>query len=347
MTYIYNTLQSIFAILQEENKKNIVYTEEYNIPVSNNYYSFIIDPNDEDYKSALANIRRTDIIEQNEVFKDDNISISTGLIEEEQIYDINIINKNIKELGVIIDTALGSVSESSSTLHLIIDIDFLLTLFKQFYDKGCEIHVIDFIIYKFKNKADAIYIYSKNNMINVNSLLYKEIINMLVKEVTDTHEKDVTNTHEKEVTDTPEKDVTDTPEKDVTNTHEKDVTDTPEKDVTDTPEKEVTNTHEKEVTDTPEKDVTNTHEKDVTNTHEKDVTNTHEKEVSNNNIYTLYKNINNTYWYLDIKDDDEDSDTPNISIDMDMDINVISSNIFNKDDELYVLNPYDKNKIFV
>ena len=258
MTYIYSTLQSIFAILQEENKKNIVYTEEYNIPVSNNYYSFIIDPNDEDYKLALANIRRTNVIEQNEVFKDDNVSISTGLIEEEQIYDINIINKNIKELGVIIDTVLGSVSESSSTLHLIIDIDFLLTLFKQFYDKGCEIHVIDFIIYKFKNKANAIYIYSKNNMINVNSLLYKEVADTLVKEVTDTLGK----------------------------------------------------------------------------------------EVSNNNIYTLYKNINNTYWYLDIKDD-EGSDTPNISMDVDMDVDVISSNIFNKDEELYVLNPYDKNKLFV
>jgi hypothetical protein len=34
-------------------------------------------------------------------------------------------------------------------------------------------------------------------------------------------------------------------------------------------------------------------------------------------------------------------------MDMDMDINVISSNIFNKDDELYVLNPYDKNKLFL
>ena len=258
MTYIYSTLQSIFTILQEENKKNIVYTEEYNIPVSNNYYSFIIDPNDEDYKLALDNIRRTNVIEQNEVFKDDTVSISTGLIEEEQIYDINIINKNIKELGVIIDTVLGSVSESSSTLHLIIDIDFLLTLFKQFYDKGCEIHVIDFIIYKFKNKANAIYIYSKNNMINVNSLLYKEVADTLVKEVTDTLGK----------------------------------------------------------------------------------------EVSNNNIYTLYKNINNTYWYLDIKDD-EGSDTPNISMDVDMDVDVISSNIFNKDEELYVLNPYDKNKLFV
>ena len=276
MTYIYSTLQSIFTILQEENKKNIVYTEEYNIPVSNNYYSFIIDPNDEDYKLALDNIRRTNVIEQNEVFKDDTVSISTGLIEEEQIYDINIINKNIKELGVIIDTVLGSVSESSSTLHLIIDIDFLLTLFKQFYDKGCEIHVIDFIIYKFKNKANAIYIYSKNNMINVNSLLYKEVVDTLVKEVADTLVKDVADTLG--------------------------------------------------------------------------------KEVSNNNIYTLYKNINNTYWYLDIKNG-EGSDTPNISMDMnmnmdmdmdmDVDVDVISSNIFNKDEELYVLNPYDKNKLFV
>jgi hypothetical protein len=34
---------------------------------------------------------------------------------------------------------------------------------------------------------------------------------------------------------------------------------------------------------------------------------------------------------------------------MSMDINVsnISSNIFNENEELYVLNPYDKNKLFL
>jgi hypothetical protein len=250
MAYIYNIIQSIFTILQEENKKNIVYTEEYNIPVSNNYYSFIIDPNDEDYKSALANIYRTEIIESREP----EVIINTGLIEEEQIYDINIINKNIKEIGIIIDLALKNVSESSSTLHLIIDIDFLLTLFKQFYDKGCEIHVIDFIIYKFKNKVDAIYIYSKNNMINARSLLYKEIIDMLDSKVQLS------------------------------------------------------------------------------------------KSVSNNINYTLYKNINNTYWYLDDVEG-EDGDTPNMS--MDINISNITSNIFNENEELYVLNPYDKNKLFL
>lgn len=262
MTYIYNTIQSIFTILQEENKKNIVYTEEYNIPVSNNYYSFIIDPNDEDYKLALANICRTEIIEQNDIFKDNKIAINTGLIEEEQIYDINIINKNIKEIGIIIDLILKNVSASSSILHLIIDIDFLLTLFKQFYDKGCEIHVIDFIIYKFKNKVNAIYIYSKNNMINARSLLYKEIIDMLVN----------------------------------------------------------------------------------------DNDNTHNNNNNDNNNYTLYKNINNTYWYLDIKGDrnsDSDSDSDNDIPKISMDINVISSNIFNENEELYVLNPYDKNKLFL
>jgi hypothetical protein len=69
------------------------------------------------------------------------------------------------------------------------------------------------------------------------------------------------------------------------------------------------------------------------------------KSISNDNIYTLYKNINNTYWYLDVKGDDEDSDTPNISIDVN--ISDIISNIFNKEEELYVLNPCDKNKLFL
>jgi hypothetical protein len=246
---IYNSIQSIFTVLQEENKKNIVYTEEYNIPVSNNYYSFIIDPNDNDYKLALSKIYRNDLNESRE----SGGVISTGLIEEEQIYDINIINKNIKELDVLIENILQSINESSSILHLIIDIEFLLTLFKQFYDKGCEIHLIDFIIYKFKNKVDAIYIYSKNSTLNAKSILYNQITECL---------KDVhININ-----------------------------------------------------------------------------------INNKDIYTLYKNINNMYWYLDIKDDDDDSDIPNISIDVN--ISDIISNIFNKD-ELYVLNPCDKNKLFL
>ncbi len=276
MVSVYSTIQSIFTVLQEENKKNIVYTEKYNIPVSNNYYSFIIDPNDEDYKLALTNIYRTDFIDSREP----GIVISTGLIEEEQIYDINIINKNIKEVGVLIDLVLQSVNESSSTLHLIIDIDFLLTLFKKFYDKGCEIHVIDFIIYKFKNKVDAIYIYSKDSMLNTKSVLYKEIIDIL-----DANDAD-----------------------DIANTANTDAN-----------------------TDANDDAIANTDANTVNNI------------LMNKNL-TLYKNINNTYWYLDIKDDDEDSDTPNIS--MDIDISNISSNIFNENESLYVLNPYDKNKLF-
>lgn len=258
MAYIYRTLQDIFNILQDENKKNIVYTEEYNIPVSNNYYSFIIDPNDEDYKLALTKIYRTYYVdteaEGNGCAEGDGTDISTGLIEEEQVYDVNILNKNIKEIGVFIDNILENINESSSALHLIIDIDFMLKLFKQFYDKGHEIHVIDFIIYKFKNKADGIYIYSKNNLLHSNSILYKQITECL---------KDVHT---------------------------------------------------------------------CTN-------------ISNNDNYTLYKNINNTYWYLDVKSDDEDSDTPNISIEVN--INDIISNIFNENEELYVLNPCDKNKLFL
>jgi hypothetical protein len=252
MAYIYRTLQDIFTILQDENKKNIVYTEEYNIPVSNNYYSFIIDPNDEDYKLALTKIYRTYYVDTEA--EGDGTDINTGLIEEEQVYDINILNKNIKEIGTFIDNILENIHESSSALHLIIDIDFMLTLFNQFYDKGREIHVIDFIIYKFKNKADCIYIYSKNNLLHSNSILYKQITECL---------KNVNIC----------------------------------------------------------------------------------KNINNNDNYTLYKNINNTYWYLNVKSDDEDSDTPNISIEVN--INDVISNIFNENDLLYVLNPCDKNKLFL
>jgi len=297
MVSVYSTIQSIFTVLQEENKKNIVYTEKYNIPVSNNYYSFIIDPNDNDYKLALTNIYRTDFIDSREP----GIVISTGLIEEEQIYDINIINKNIKEVGVLITNILQSVNESSSTLHLIIDIDFLLTLFKKFYDKGCEIHVIDFIIYKFKNKVDAIYIYSKDSMLNTKSVLYKEIMDIL--DANDDAD-DIANTANT---------ANDDANTDANNDANNDA---------------------------------NTDANDDANTDANDdaIANTVNNILMNKNL-TLYKNINNTYWYLDIKDDDEDSDTPNISIDID--ISNISSNIFNENESLYVLNPYDKNKLFL
>ena len=306
MVSVYSTIQSIFTVLQEENKKNIVYTEKYNIPVSNNYYSFIIDPNDNDYKLALTNIYRTDFIDSREP----GIVISTGLIEEEQIYDINIINKNIKEVGVLITNILQSVNESSSTLHLIIDIDFLLTLFKKFYDKGCEIHVIDFIIYKFKNKVDAIYIYSKDSMLNTKSVLYKEIMDILdANDDADDIANDDANT-------------------DANNDANDDA-----------------NTANTDANNDANTDANNDANDDAnTDANDDAIANTVNNILMNKNL-TLYKNINNTYWYLDIKDDDEDSDTPNISIDID--ISNISSNIFNENESLYVLNPYDKNKLFL
>ena len=275
--YIHNSINDIFAILQRENSKNIVYTDEYNIPVSNNYYTFIIDPSDSDYKNILSTINRIGLTDNECTFaegtcggadddKDGNSGVSDGSvscscscrdteavpIEEEQIFDIKILNKNIKEIDLIVDSILECINESSGLLHLIIDIDLLLTLFKQFHDKDCETHIIDFILYKFKNKVDCLYIYSKNNLIKNQSLLHKQILECLK------NENIIIN--------------------------------------------------------------------------------------SNNDTYThvIYKNINNTYWYIDGDNGDGDGDILSVEVNA----NDIMSNIFDKDSNLYVLNPYDKNKLY-
>jgi hypothetical protein len=269
--YIHNNINDIFAILQRENSKNIVYTEEYNIPVSNNYYTFIIDPSDSDYKNILSTINRiglTDIADTDGGGGggDDGgeMTISSGIeavpIEEEQIFDIKILNKNIKEIDLIVDSILECINESSGLLHLVIDIDLLLTLFKQFHDKDCETHIIDFILFKFKNKVDYLYIYSKNNLIKNQSLLHKQILECLKNE--------------------------------------------------------------------------------------------HIIINSNNDAYThvIYKNINNTYWYIDAHSGDNDGgcgdDGEEDILSVEVNANDIMSNIFDKDSNLYVLNPYDKNKLY-
>ena len=269
--YIHNSINDIFSILQRENSKNIVYTDEYNIPVSNNYYTFIIDPSDSDYKNILSTINRIGLTNNEDAEgtfdgDDGNKSISDGSggcrdteavpIEEEQIFDIKILNKNIKEIDLIVDSILECINESDGLMHLIIDIDLLLTLFKQFNDKDCETHIIDFILYKFKNKVDCLYIYSKNNLIKDQSLLHKQILECLKNE--------------------------------------------------------------------------------------------HIIINSNNDSYThiIYKNINNTYWYIDAHNgDNEDCDEGGI-LSVEVNANDIISNIFDKDNNLYVLNPYDKNKLY-
>ena len=272
INYIHNSINDIFAILQKENSKNIVYTDEYNIPVSNNYYTFIIDPSDGDYKNILSTINRIGLTNNEDTGDTGDCgdcgdggdngsgdSIEAVPIEEEQIFDIKILNKNIKEIDLIVDSILECINESSGLLHLIIDIDLLLTLFKQFHDKDCETHIIDFILYKFKNKVDCLYIYSKNNLIKNQSLLHKQILECLK------NENIIIN--------------------------------------------------------------------------------------SNNDAYThvIYKNINNTYWYIDAhngdKDKDKDEDEGDI-LSVEVNANDIMSNIFDKDSNLYVLNPYDKNKLY-
>jgi hypothetical protein len=266
--YIHNSINDIFAILQRENSKNIVYTDEYNIPVSNNYYTFIIDPSDGDYKNILSTINRIGLTNNEDTegtFAEGtfggggggggcrNTEAEAVAIEEEQIFDIKILNKNIKEIDLIVDSILECINESSGLLHLIIDIDLLLTLFKQFHDKDCETHIIDFILFKFKNKVDCLYIYSKNNLIKNQSLLHKQILECLK------NENIIIN--------------------------------------------------------------------------------------SNNDTYThvIYKNINNTYWYID-GDNGDNGDGDVLSVEVNA--NDIMSNIFDKDSNLYVLNPYDKNKLY-
>lgn len=168
---IYNDKLSLFTDIISYNEEDMFYTEEYNLPVSNKYFIFILDPNNTDilnYYNKLINNNDND-----EILKD-KIKIN---FDEDQIYYYNILKNNFNDVDIELENIFNNANESNADICLVIDIGFILNFIK-FFENNTDLdnHIIDFLTFKLKHKLNKIFIYDDTNTFSLNSLLYLDLL---------------------------------------------------------------------------------------------------------------------------------------------------------------------------
>jgi hypothetical protein len=171
---IYNDKLSLFHDIISYNEEDMIFTEEYNLPVSNKYFIFILDPNNKDilnYYNKLINNNDND-----EILKD-KIKIN---FDEDQIYYYNILRNNYNDVDIQFENIFNDANESNADICLVIDIGFLIKFIK-FIDNNSDTdnHILDFLSFKLKHKLDNMFIYDDTNTFSLNSLLYLDLLSYL------------------------------------------------------------------------------------------------------------------------------------------------------------------------
>jgi hypothetical protein len=168
---IYKDIELLYIDLIKYNEENIIFTGEHNIPISNKYYVFIIDPNNTTFNNYYNKLLD---VEENEDILYNKIRVN---LDEDQVFRYDILKNNYKEVDKIFSLIYNNSNDDNGEVCLILDIGFIINFIK-FIEENTEIenHILDFIIYKLRNRVDKIFIYDEKNILQKNSLLYYEFL---------------------------------------------------------------------------------------------------------------------------------------------------------------------------
>lgn len=170
---IYSDIEQLFADLIQYNELNIEYLGKMQIPMTNIYYYIFTDP---------KNTKINDFIEYIDDYKKenpfDNIKPNIG-IDKEQICKINLIDNTLNQIDKEITVGLNCANESNSKNVIVLDINLIFDLILSFSSKNIENHIYDYLLHKFKNKIDKIFILDNKNILK-NTIGYSSIYNELI-----------------------------------------------------------------------------------------------------------------------------------------------------------------------
>ena len=171
---IYNDKLSLFTDIISYNEEDMIFTEEYNLPVSNKYFIFILDPNNKDILNYYNKIINNSDNDDNYEILKDKIKIN---FDEDQIFYYNILKNNFNDVDIEFENIFNNANESNADICLVIDIGFILNFIK-FFENNTDLdnHIIDFLTFKLKHKLDKIFIYDDTNTFSINSLLYLDLL---------------------------------------------------------------------------------------------------------------------------------------------------------------------------
>ena len=159
----YLNVQQLFIDLIKYNEENIELLGEMQIPITNIYYFTIIDRNNSEINNIISYLM--DSTSPNPF---DNF-INNLTFDEEQICQINIVKSTLKEINSEITTMIEIANESSAKIVLILDIGLIFSLINIFKESEQEIHLYDFILHKFKNKINKLFLLDSNSILTINN----------------------------------------------------------------------------------------------------------------------------------------------------------------------------------
>jgi hypothetical protein len=176
MFRVFNKTENLFTnIIITNNEVPIYLTKNIkSIPISNKYFLTLLDNKKDDIKSFFDYINDDTRSIEYPFKKNKNIDYSF-MVEIEQFYQIDLENSNLKEISNNLDIFFQICKESDGEIVFVLDINYLIENFVK-SKNVCPNHLIDFILWKLKNKVTYILVLDTNTIVKkYNNLLFAQL----------------------------------------------------------------------------------------------------------------------------------------------------------------------------
>jgi hypothetical protein len=176
MFRVFNNIDNLFNNIVITNIEDPIYTNKTNesIPISNKYFLTILDNKKDEIKSFFDYINDNTRTLEYPFKKNKNIDYSF-MIEQEQFYQIDLDNSNLKEISDNLDNFFQIVKESDGEIVFVLDLNYLFENFNKSKNTSPN-HLVDFILWKLKNKVTYILLLDSNMVVKkYNNLLFVQL----------------------------------------------------------------------------------------------------------------------------------------------------------------------------
>lgn len=176
MFRVFNNIDNLFNNIIITNSEDPIYPNKTieSIPISNKYFLTILDNNKDEIKTFFDYINDNTRTIEYPFNKNKNIDYSF-MVEQEQFYQIDLENSNLKEISDNLDNFFQIIKESDGEIVFVLDLNYLFENFvksKNTYPN----HLIDFILWKLKNKVTYILLLDSNMLVKkYNNLLFAQL----------------------------------------------------------------------------------------------------------------------------------------------------------------------------
>lgn len=148
--------------------------KENSIPVSNKYFLVLLDNDNSDWKNFFEYIGDDTRTISYPFSKEENIDYSF-MVEPEQLYCIDIKTDNIGSISENLETFFDIVSESNGEVIFMFDINLLINNYTEAKIKSQPNHLIEFLLWRLKNKLDFVMVLdTSDNIKNNKNMLYAQ-----------------------------------------------------------------------------------------------------------------------------------------------------------------------------